>query len=641
MTSNDEYVLQLLTERGYLTDAQVAMAKQIGAQMRAANAASIQRSSAEMGALREANTAGVKKIGNISIATEGGEIDGMKYSSVDESKLNKQQKKVMEATDMVARTLGLDITVVSGAGNFGGAYVGNGKIYLNINSGMNLRGYSKVIAAASLGHEIVHSLKDRAAAEYDALRQRVIDSMSDKDLDRLVQEQLRTQPDLTYDGAVDEVVANACQTLLQNSKALQDLARENMSLAERIQETIHEFVDKVKAAFAEVDYHDNLPIFRAVQAVEKDLDQLQKDFDNALIAAKKNADAMAAANKNTATEGGVQLQKWTGEKLQRKFIGYSQNNITVGETAIDEKVRSLIERGKTTQITVEEVMAQEGKAEWSQFGAARQYIRDTLSSIFGQDSVFISDNGTTVEAYLTKDGRRHSAAYINSKVKAATLFKAHEIITKAEYVFSSKYDDHSTTGKKYKGATWDYYVAVATYGRFNIPVRFTMIDSAKDAREQIYKIGIRTEDASLTNREQNNLGARSNAGEASSDNRIAETGEEVKGPIQKQVMDQMTDPKQQAQVGPVDLRSYEAAKDADGNSLFQVFAFEHDEPEYKKILLDAGIMNSREIDDLFRTVDNAMSIIKANLEELDYAWEADIDDRAFNPVKPNSDKLYK
>ena len=151
-----------------------------------------------------------------------------------------------------------------------------------------------------------------------------------------------------------------------------------------------------------------------------------------------------------------------------------------------------------------------------------------LSSIFGHDSVFISDNGTTVEAYLTRDGRKHSAAFINSKVKAATLFKAHEIITKAEYVFSSKYDEHSTTGKKYKGATWDYYVAVATYGRFNIPVRFTMIDSARDTREQIYKIGVRTEDASLTNRGQNELGAMSNAGEASSDNRVAQNGEEVK-----------------------------------------------------------------------------------------------------------------
>ena len=522
---------------GRLTDAQVETAIQIGQQMAAQSEQQVQKATQRFQSLREQAAAVQNSVvkGNVTVATKGGTIDGIKYDAVDESKLSEKQKQIISAVGAVADVLGLNVTVVSGQGGFGGAYTGKGNIFLNINSGMNLRGFSKAIAAGSFAHEMTHWLAEYAPTEYEALRKIVTASMTEEQIDSLVQEQQRVQPNLTYDEAMNEVVANACQPLLKDSKAFEQIARENMTLAERILDFLKEFTQKIHDAFADIDFKDNLPIYHAAQAVESHLDEMQKAFDKAIVAARENMAAERAANENTASEGGVQLQKWTGEKLQRKFIGYSQNNITVGETAIDEKVRSLIERGKTTPITVEEVMAQEGKADWSQFGAARQYVRDTLSSIFGQDSVFISDNGTTVEAYLTKDGRRHSAAYINSKVKAATLFKAHEIITKAEYVFSSQYDDHSTTGKKYKGAIWDYYVAVATYGRFNIPVRFTMIDSAKDAREQIYKIGIRTEDASLTNREQNNLGARSNAGEASSDNRIAETGEEVKTPVQKQV----------------------------------------------------------------------------------------------------------
>ena len=94
-------------------------------------------------------------------------------------------------------------------------------------------------------------------------------------------------------------------------------------------------------------------------------------------------------------------------------------------------------------------------------------------------------------------------------------------------------------------------------------------------------------------------------------------------------------------VGVYNLNNYTDAKSADGKTLFQVAAFEHDEPEYRDMLRQWGGMSEIEIDNLFDAVDAAMDVIKGNLEALDYAWEADIDDRGFSPVKPNSDKLYK
>ena len=93
-------------------------------------------------------------------------------------------------------------------------------------------------------------------------------------------------------------------------------------------------------------------------------------------------------------------------------------------------------------------------------------------------------------------------------------------------------------------------------------------------------------------------------------------------------------------IGSMDFKNYIKAKNTNGQTLFQVAAFEHDEPEYRAMLKQAK-MSDDEIDDLFDTIDRAMDIIKGNLEALDYAWEADIDDRGFSPVKPNSDKLYK
>ena len=94
-------------------------------------------------------------------------------------------------------------------------------------------------------------------------------------------------------------------------------------------------------------------------------------------------------------------------------------------------------------------------------------------------------------------------------------------------------------------------------------------------------------------------------------------------------------------IGSRDLSDFSEAKNADGEQLFQYRAMESDKEIYRAMLLKHGLMTEAEIDNLFTTIDKALDVIKDNLEALDYAWDVDIDDRAFLPVKKNSDKLYK
>lgn len=94
-------------------------------------------------------------------------------------------------------------------------------------------------------------------------------------------------------------------------------------------------------------------------------------------------------------------------------------------------------------------------------------------------------------------------------------------------------------------------------------------------------------------------------------------------------------------IGSRNLEDFAEAKNTDGKELFQYKAMEADEEAYRQMLKKHGIMSESEINNLFSTIDKALVIIKNNLEILDYAWEADIDDRSFSPVKPNSDNLYK
>ena len=97
----------------------------------------------------------------------------------------------------------------------------------------------------------------------------------------------------------------------------------------------------------------------------------------------------------------------------------------------------------------------------------------------------------------------------------------------------------------------------------------------------------------------------------------------------------------QQMIGSRNLADFAEAKTENGEQLFQYRAMAEDEAKYRDMLVKWGGMSSVQIDGLFSTIEKAMDIIEDNLEELDYAWEADVDDRAFSPVKPNSDKLYQ
>jgi hypothetical protein len=104
-------------------------------------------------------------------------------------------------------------------------------------------------------------------------------------------------------------------------------------------------------------------------------------------------------------------------------------------------------------------------------------------------------------------------------------------------------------------------------------------------------------------------------------------------------------------IAGIDYDALSSAKNENGDELFQYRAIQHDVPEYRALLEEHSDMSSAQIDALFVTMDKAFAMIEDNLEILDYAWDENlnedgtwddsVDARAFNPVKPNSDKLYK
>ena len=296
-----------------LTDEQLKLALEIGRGRRAA----AQKETQSKAETRKATTEKAKgtvqrKKGTVSY--EGGEINGVKYKGADRSKFNRQQKRVAAMVEALADAVNLDYLIVDGEANTGGCYIQGGTVVVNINSGA-LSG--KTLGAATLSHELTHHLQDYAPEQYEELKDFIVGTFlakSPEQFDRMVKRQIALEPDLSYDTATDEVIANACQKMLLNSKAVEQLARQNMTLAERIADWISETADKIKAAFEDVDLNDNISIYEPARAIEGVMDEVQKLWDKALIAANENYNAEAAAGKkNTAGNGGVQRQTFENE----------------------------------------------------------------------------------------------------------------------------------------------------------------------------------------------------------------------------------------------------------------------------------------------------------------------------------------
>jgi len=269
-----------------------------------------------------------RKKGTVSF---DGATDGKKtYEGVDPSKLNKKQTAVVEMVKKLADVLDIDFVIFQGDAGTGGFYKGGNAVYLNINSGMGVGDFNNVIAAGSLSHELTHWLKTYAPKEYAALKDYIVNDIIEKkgadEFERLVQQQRNWEKgrELTHEEAIDEVVANACQTMLRDSNAITELAQQNRTLAEKIRDFIQDLIDRIKAAFEDVDIKNDAAIYDAARAIEGEYEDILKLWDEALKVAAETGSAVRSMEAETeampAAAQNVQNMQWENQTLQEHEV---------------------------------------------------------------------------------------------------------------------------------------------------------------------------------------------------------------------------------------------------------------------------------------------------------------------------------
>ncbi len=345
-----------------LDDVQLKYAFEMGRERAQQRAQEVKAKAEERKAAREeAKKRGAEKRRKGTVSVDGAEINGKKYKGVNEKKLTTSQKKVVAMVRALADAVNIDYVVYDGNPDEGGTYVKGGTVLININSGQLS---TKNLGAATVSHELTHYLQDFAPEEYEQLKGFITQHIMKKSpaqFDALVRQQQKLDPKLSYDKAVDELVANACQKMLLNSRAVTQLARQNMTLAEKIQDAIADISEKIKAAFEGVDLKDDIAVYRAAREISDVMDQVQELWDKALLAADASYNAVEQTGMKSAsdTSGEMQSMSWDAKEFGREVQKWYDT------TTAQERLKSPgIFRVGTTSDPLKSIGVKDGKLIW-------------------------------------------------------------------------------------------------------------------------------------------------------------------------------------------------------------------------------------------------------------------------------------
>lgn len=376
-----------------------------------------------------------------TVSLRGATVGGVKYAAVNKKAMDGRQWASVGTMKAFAQATGVNVVFYESQANERGEYEGangfykDGTLYLDINAGRDRVALGETAILKTAAHEITHYIKDNTE-QYEILKNFVVEKLTQEEgvsFDDLVTDKQRREPGLSYEEAVDEVVADACEMMLKDSKAVEQLARENRSLAERIRQWIRKWVRSLKAAMEGLTA--DRPESRAMMQYAQ---ELQKIWDNALVDAARNG--RGTVQENAPAEMKQQARVGTDEKSGKPIY---QSNFPKGtpKAAKAQRILSLIQNvwsKKPISLLVQDAG-----------GSTR-----TIEARF--DPAYIEEEGVQTDAKKLMGGNRHGSA-AEQRVTLDLADDYYEIAAEATYNYSK-----SETGKSsatHKGVKqWHYFI---------------------------------------------------------------------------------------------------------------------------------------------------------------------------------------
>lgn len=308
-----------------LSDAQLDALMQAGRKLAGQRKAAAEPTSESKGEVKQGK-----------VSYDGGEADGRKLKAPSKEAIDRMSDAEKTLAEALTAT-GVNVVFYESEANAEGRYSGaqgmyyNGTVYLDVNAGMNSVESGQRTIVLTAAHEMTHFIRENSEAGYIALREFITDRLMQQGLDieeLVTQKRARESRELSYDEAVEEVIADACETVLTEPTAIRQLASDNMPLAKKIRKWLNDFFRKIKSAFAGLEaVHDE------AKAMTDYMDELRAMWDDALSDAVRNR-----ANKNAAENG--------DRKTAYSYRGVNDDGIEVYETSAETKKLPYSERVK-------------------------------------------------------------------------------------------------------------------------------------------------------------------------------------------------------------------------------------------------------------------------------------------------------
>lgn len=266
----------ILTEG--LNDAQLNRAFELGQQARQ-SAVQVAQETKMKQALKQAN-----------VEWKGGTVD---TSKVDMANLNAEQQRQVNLVQLVAGVTGINVELFQSKADANGRYRGENGSYnaatntirLDVNAGANSASeLSRVTLLRTMSHELTHALQQNSPAQYEALKNAVLDVLTSKSgasIEDMAARMRDRDSSLKDDGAaLDEVVAEACENMLRDSDAMEQLIAQHPAEAKTFLEKVKQFftdiVNAIRAAFGGSDTSRSREATALMQQAEEYLDICEK-----------------------------------------------------------------------------------------------------------------------------------------------------------------------------------------------------------------------------------------------------------------------------------------------------------------------------------------------------------------------------
>ena len=279
-------------------------------------------------------------------------FDGKELSKEFEDSLTDIQRESIKGIKVIAEVLGNDVNLFASYiakegpykgkrvytdsnGNVklapNGFYNPDGSINLDINSG-NL---GEGTMLYTLSHELTHHIRKWSPAKFKVLADFVVEQYSNNGIkiNDLVYEQMakakKNGKSISYGTAYEEVIADACSTMLLDSNAIEKLAQKDKTLFEKIKSFIKDFIDKINKLYK--NFSPDAKEAQYVKDIKGMTDKLQALWFEGLEDAGEAYSTTAGTTKTDANYS---------------FRGTNANEIEVYETSEEIKKLSAKEKIK-------------------------------------------------------------------------------------------------------------------------------------------------------------------------------------------------------------------------------------------------------------------------------------------------------